>query len=319
MGDFAADTLRDSIESGWALSGNLSKTATDSFKETVQFFAHPQIMGNEVTKAVEVQKINTPESENELEYPDYIEVRDVFVVTVRYRLDDSEDGQYDNSEADIEDMTEEVRRIIKTVYSPSAGNGDFHRASWQWENLDTHNSSKPELVRRLVLTLSNILSKSNEVFDGYGGVLTFDTSESVADSKPVSDYIYTEVHRVRIREGFTTIPVLNKDTTNGLRVPHLVTGMFSGEFTFDTYTKKSDVNTSTVEALDNIYKLQATTGQHPTAVLLHANTNNEDPPATLTSSSFVKITSMEKISDDVDLVQFSVRGVLVKPSTYTVS
>ena len=185
MGDFAADTLRDSIESGWALSGNLSKTATDSFKEPVQFFAHPQIEGNEVTKAIEVTKINTPESENETEYTDYSEITDIFEITARLRLDDSEDTEYDTSESDIEDMTEEVRRIVKTVYSPQAGNGSFHRANWSWQNRDNLFSSKPELKRILTLTLFQIKAQTDEVFTGRSGVLVFDTSASTADSKPV--------------------------------------------------------------------------------------------------------------------------------------
>jgi len=67
MGDFGADTLRDSIESAWALTGRLLKVGseTDAMKEPVFFFAHPQIpAAGEWTKAVEVRKINTDEQEN---------------------------------------------------------------------------------------------------------------------------------------------------------------------------------------------------------------------------------------------------------------
>jgi len=314
---YAADTLRDSIESAWNLTGRLSKTSASDMKLVVKFFARNQMVGNEYIKAIEVNKINTPGLENEIEYPDYSEIRDVFTISCRYRLKGADETKFNEAEADIEDMTEEVRQIVKTIYSPQAGNGSFHRTSWNWRNEDNHNSSKPELIRTLTLTLFNIVSKSDEVFNGFGGVITFDLSASDnMDSAPGGDYIYTEAHRIRIREGFSTVPILTKDTTNGARVPHLTTGSFSGEISFDTYAKKSDIG-STADKLNSIYRLQSN-GQHINAVLLHANTNNEGSPSTLTSSSFVKITSMEKISDDVTLVAFTVRGDLEKPSTYTV-
>ena len=47
-------------------------------KEPVQFIAHPQIAG-EWTKAVEVKKVNTPETENEIEHPNFSEITDRFI------------------------------------------------------------------------------------------------------------------------------------------------------------------------------------------------------------------------------------------------
>ena len=315
---FAADTLRNSIETNWALTGNLSKTAADNMKEVVRFFAHPQIPGRELTKTISVRKINTAEQENETEWPDYSEIHDVFEITCRIRIRDTGEVSYDQAESDIEDMTEEVRRIVKTVYSPSAGAGNFHRARWTWSKRDTFESGEPELIRVLTLTLFNIVSKSTEVFDGFGGVLTFDLSASDnMDTAPAGDYIYTEAHEVRIREGTSVTEALGKDTANGARVPKLGAGRFRGTFNANIFAKKSDIGASD-EKLDKIYLLQ-TNGQHVEAAFLHTVPNTEGTPVTLSQTSFVKVTSMMKISNDTDLVGFNLEGRLIKPSTFALT
>ena len=59
MGTFQADTLRDSIESGWALTGALGTSSTGIMKNPVKFYAHPQVKQIETRKAIEVRK-STP-------------------------------------------------------------------------------------------------------------------------------------------------------------------------------------------------------------------------------------------------------------------
>jgi len=287
-------------------------------KEVVQFYAHPQIVGNEWSKAVEVQKINTPALENELEFPSFSTIQDTFLIKCRYRLKGSNETQYDEAEKDIEDMTEEVRRIVKTVYSPQAGNGVFHRTSWAWRIEDDLNASKPELIRTLRLTLFNIISKSDEVFTGLSGILTFDVSESAnMDSAPGGDYIYTEAEQVSIREGTSVTEHINQDTANGIGVPKLGAGRFRGFFNARIFAKKSDIG-STAEKLDKIYILQAN-GQHIEAAFLQTNTNTEGTPATLSTTSYVKVTEMEQIASDVALVGFNISGRLIKPTTRAVA
>ncbi len=53
---FAADTLRDTLASNWALTGRLIAQGSEpsGMQEPVFFFAFPQIAGSEITKAVEV-------------------------------------------------------------------------------------------------------------------------------------------------------------------------------------------------------------------------------------------------------------------------
>lgn len=283
-------------------------------KETVKFFARPQTVGNEWTKAVEVRKINTEALQNEVEYPDYIEKRDIFEISCRYRVKGTNETQFNQAESDIEDMTEEVRRIVKTVYSPSGGNGVFHTATWDWRNRDNFNASKPELIRTLILTLLNVVSKSDEVFSGFGLVLTFDLSESAnMDSAPSTDYVYTEAHDVQLSEGYSVTEALYKDNANGVRVPRLGAGRFRGTFSARIFTKKSDIGT-TAEKINKIYILQAN-GQHIEAALLHQTTNTEGTPATLSATSYVKVTNMVMNTNDTNLVQYTITGRLIKPTT----
>ena len=51
----AATTLRDTIESGWSLTGELSKVETGArptlMDEVVQFWDRKQVVGNEVPKS----------------------------------------------------------------------------------------------------------------------------------------------------------------------------------------------------------------------------------------------------------------------------
>jgi len=280
--------------------------------EPVQFFAHTQIAG-EWTKAIEVQKIDTPELEGLVEHPNFSEIRDNFTITCRYKLIAIDETLYDLAE---------VRRIIKTVFSPQAGNGTFWQVTHTWANDDQlDKSDKLEIRRILSLTLIQIKSSVTSVFRGFNGVLTFDTSASSADSKPASDYIFTEVENVIIQQGYRTIPAMTTPAQSGGRaigVPVYFRGMFSGRFTCEMWAKKEDVTTTTFEALDNIYKAQAK-GELGTAVFLHANTNQEGTPVTLTETVTVQITSITKTSGIEALLKYRIEGTILEPTSYLVA
>lgn len=317
---FGADTLRDSLVAGWAPANTrIPKAVSAGIEQIVHFLAHPQIDGaHEWPLAIEISKImdpQTPENENQTVHPRFSEVRHRFTITCRRRVQNITETLFDQAHEDIEDMCIETVRILKTVYNPLAGTGAFFTARYNWSNQDKLGKVKQELVRSLDFELTEIQSQSSEVFRGYGGVLTFDLSLSNnADSPPAGDYIYTEAHEVRIREGTTVIEALGKDTVNGARVPRLGSGIFTGTFNANIYAKKSDIG-STDEKLDKIYLLQAN-GQHIEAAFLHAVDNTEGTPVTLSQTSFVKVTSMMKIASDETLVGFNVEGRLIKPSTW---
>ena len=88
----AATTLRDTIQAAWNLSGELSKvsigTESTLMDEVVQFFDRIQVVGNEVTKAVIVEKINAEENETVIAHPNFNEIVDIYEITVRYRVID---------------------------------------------------------------------------------------------------------------------------------------------------------------------------------------------------------------------------------------
>ena len=317
---FAADTLRDSLESGWApANARIPATASAGIEQIVHFLAHPQIQGaHEWPIAIEVAKImdpSVPDNENQIVSPLFTQVTHRFSITCRYRVRNINEDLFDQAQEDIEDMCVEVVRILRTVYNPQSGSATFFTARYNWSNQDVLGGTKPELVRTLDLELSEIQSQSDEVFRGNNGVLTFDVSESDnMDSAPGGDYVYTEAENVQIREGTAVTEALTKDTANGIRVPILGAGRFRGTFNANIYAKRSDIG-ATDEKLDKIYLLQAN-GQHVEAAFLHATGNTESTPVTLTQTSYVKVTSMMKIASATDLISFNVEGRLIKPSTF---
>jgi hypothetical protein len=170
----------------------------------------------------------------------------------------------------------------------------------------------------MTLRLTAVVSEDPAVFRGFGGVLVFDTSASIGDSKPAQDYTYEAVFNVRLEEGFATIPVLTNDATRGVGVPTQVRGIFSGRFSAEMYAKRQDLDGGTIDKLDNIYKVQ-TNGELPTIVFLHAHTNTESPPRTMTSTTIVKVTRMTRYELDEGLVTFNVQGTVLQPTTYLIT
>ena len=315
---FQADTLRDTIFTNWSLSGRLAKegsAASGVYPVYMYAWSQSRIQEIATRKAVEVRKL-TP-LERIITHPRFEVINDTFEITCYYELSDVDSSVWDVAEGDIEDMCEEVVSIIKTVYDPSAGTGIFFSTSRSWANNDNlARTGDPILRRTLTLTLSKVTSADTKVFEGFGGVLTFDVSASSnMDSAPGGDVIYTAAHNVRIGEGYSVTEHLTKDTANGSRVPKLGSGRFRGNFSAQIFADADDIG-STAENLNQIYLLQAN-GQHVEATFLHAITNNNSQ--TLTQTSFVKITFMEKITADEELVSFVVQGRLIKPSTMAVA
>jgi len=312
---YAADTLRDSIESAWGLTGRLNNSVTPEMKEIVYFYAYPEIMGNEVSKAIEVKKINELEDEQVTEHPNFSEVSDIFEIRCRYRMADVQLVSRDEAEADMEDLCKEVVRILKTLYAPQAGTGPYYTTRRAWTRQDDYRTEQPELIRALRFTLTYIKSASTEVFNGYSGVLTFDTSATTgADSKPGSDYAYTEVTAVTISEGTNVTSRMTRLSSAKTGKPIKFRGKFRGTFTATLFAKKSDLNGSTIEALDNIYIAQ-NNGELATAVFLHATDNTEGTPITMTTSTPMMIINIRKTSDDESLVSYEITGDITAPTT----
>jgi len=313
-----AQTVKELLFDNWALTGELSKTVVGDMDEVVHFFDRGQIPGNKFAKAVTVQKINALGNEKIVEHPKFFEQSDTFEVSCFLQVPDGADDVFSVWIDLMQQMTSEVSRILKTVYSPSTDTGEFFRTSTAWTKDDTFATDDAMLARTLRFDLTKLVSTSTEVFLGYGGVLAFDTSASTGDSLPTSDYIYTEVERVQTVQGWRNIPYITTDAPQTTAIPIYFRGGFSGQFSCQMYLKKSDILPSTLNALDQIFLPQAN-GELGTAVLLSSNSNTEATPDILTESISVNITSIEKVSETEQLVKFFLRGNLTEPSTFTTS
>lgn len=324
-----AQTIKDLLFNEWSLTGELSKTVTGEMNEVVNFFDRGQIPGNKKAKAVTVQKINALGNENIIEHPTFLEQSDTFEITCFLQVPDGADDVFSVWVDLMQQMTSEVSRILKTVYSPSNGVGEFFRAVTNWTRDDTFYPDDPELTRTLRFTLTRILSNDDSVYVGYPdditdvddvlGVLVFDTSLSQGDSKPGSDYAFVQVRRVQRNEGWTQIPYLTNDVTKGIGVPLYSRGMFSGNFSAIMYAKKDDILGSTIEKIANIYKPQSNSpiaNQNAEVVFLQNNVNNESPKTVLEVTSFLKVNNVQAISDVENLLEYSIQGILTRPSLY---
>lgn len=321
----SATTLRDILKSNWGLTGELSKVVTGAastlMDEVVQFFDHTQVVGNEVTKAVIVQKINAEGNETIIAHQNFNEVIDIYEITIRYRVIDVDVDNYSSSLDFIEKMGTEVSKILKTVYNPSSSTNVYFKTMHNWSNEDVDIGNQRDLQRKLRLSLTVITSDDEEVYSGVGGVLVFDVS-SEGSNTPGSNYTYASVKNIETSEGFSQIPTLTKDVSQGKGVPLYMRGLFSGTFSALMYAQKSNIIGTTSEKLQNIYRLENTTplsNQNAQVVLLRSNTNTESPTSTLTRKSFMKIDRIREVETDEDLITYTIFGTLTKPTIFSES
>jgi len=280
----AATRLKDKIEAAWNLTGELSKVSTGSgstlMDEVVQFFDRAEVIGNEVTKAVTVEKINDESEEVVVKHPNFNEVSDIYEITVYWRVPDVEPSNFTIAIHNIEEMARETIKILKTLYDPAVSPpiGIYYRTSSSWVNEDKYDGNQPELRRKLRFQLTAITSDNAEAYTGLTGVLVFDTSASSGDSKPGADFTYAGVEGVKIREGFEQIPLLTKDVTKGVGVPFQTRGLFSGTFTAIMVAIRTNILGTTLDKLEKIYQVQSASNfkrQNAEVALLHTVNNDE--------------------------------------------
>lgn len=312
-----SQTITELLYDNWSLSGELSKTVIGDMDEVVQFFDRSQVPGNKIAKAVTVQKINELGNENIIEHPKFFEQSDTFEVTCLLQVTDSGNSTFSVWVDLMQQMCGEVVRILKTKYSPSETTGEFFRTHTSWNKDDTFFPDDPMLVRTLRFTLTRLVSSSDETFIGYGGILAFQVLGSVGDSLPASDYIYTEVQRVQTVQGWRNLPYVTTDSPQTTAIPIYFRGAFSGQFSCQMFLKKSDIDITTLNSLQEIF-LPQSNGELGTAVFLHTTSNTEGIVNILKESIPVNITSVDKIAENEQLVSFSLRGNFTEPSTFTV-
>jgi hypothetical protein len=313
---YLADTLRDTLYNNWALAAPLRKSGTAGEKgQPVYFYAHTQIPAKEARKAVIVRK--TSPLENVITHPKFEEVSDTFEITCYYVNQGGSLETYDVSETNIENMADEVLRILKTVYNPINGTGTFYRSNQVWQNRDDLTQLTQVLQRVLTFTLTKVRSGLTTVFKGYGGVLAFDTSESTGDSLPVSDYTYTEAYDVNWTGGYGQIEEPIDQNPNGEHIPAFFTSRYDGRFNCTMSMKKADVGTDTHQ-LPTIGGIRSI-GEVSEVVFLWSMTNTEPTPATLTASIKVRILSIEPNISLEDIAKVRLVGKIITPPTLIIS
>lgn len=313
-----SQSIKELLFDNWSLTGELSKTVVDNMTEVVNFLDRDQVPGNKKAKMVTVQKINELGNENIIEHPKFFEQSDTFEITCFLQVPDSADDIFSIWIDLMQQMTSEVSRILKIEFSPSTTTGEFFRSNIGWTKDDTFFPDEPMLVRTLRFTLTRIVSTSDEVFLGYGGILLFDFAGSSGDSLPTSDYLYSQVERVEILQGWRNIPYVTTDSPTTTAIPNYFRGAFSGRFICKMQLKKSDITPTTLNSLAEIFLPQAN-GELGTAAFFHITPNTETLPAFLTESVLVNITNIEKITENEQLVEFKISGNLTGPTSFFIT
>ncbi len=302
-----ATTIRNLVETNWSLTGRLSKTPADNMKEVVYFYDRQQVEGNEQTKAVVIRKINAQDKENQVEYPNFIEIQDVYEITLYYRIIDVQEVSYSEGLEDIENMATELLRILDLNFSPSMDNGTFWQANRTWFKHDHLDQAQPELRRTLTLKLSKITSFDGSLFTGYSGLLHFGTE---------SGHLYVNVQNINtggFGYGQIAEPIVNTST------PVYFTDYLEGELTADMYVDPTDISATQDFGLNQIGKIQANE-ETLEATLIQLYDNDETPTAQrITITTKVKITSVIYIANVQDMLKFSMTGEIIDYPTTTVA
>ena len=282
-----ATEVAEFIETNWSLTGSLSKTQTDNMKEIVRFFDRQQVEGNEWPKAIVVRKINDEGKENQIEHPNYIEIRDIYEITYYYRVIDVQPISYSEALEDAELMGTELLRILDLLFSPSMSNGEFWTVEREWTKHDHLDQAQPELRRTLTLRMSKVTSFDGKLFEGYNGLLHFGNT---------SGHLYAEVNNVNNSAGYDqiSVPIVNTST------PVFFTGVLDGLWTADMYVSPDDIGT---DAWDINHLGRIDTNEEvleATFLQIYGNPNGD----TITITTKVKVVDALYIANVQDLLKF---------------
>ncbi len=302
-----ATIIRDLIETNWDLTGRLSKTPSDKMKEIVYFFDRQQVEGNEKTKAVVVRKINAEGKENQIEHPNFIEVQDVYEITLYYRVIDVQDVSFSEALEDVELMGTETLDTLELAFSPSMGNGIFWQVDRAWHKHDMLDQAQPELRRTLTMRMSRITSFDGNLFTGFGGLLHFGSE---------SGHLYAEIQNIDTGGvGYPQIaePIANSNT------PVYFTGLLAGALTADMYLSPADISSDPSDefALNQIGTIN-TNGEVFESTLIQLYDNDASPQQRVTITTKVKITSILFVANVQDMMKFQMVGEIIEYPTISV-
>lgn len=316
---FEADTLLQIFKLNWSLTEQkvvLEGTAAAAGKiRPIRIFAHEQIQDKIATKSIEIIK-QTPLISRDLnEF--FTTETDEFLIRGYYKLQGTSKDAWDISESDVEDIEEEISRIIGITFNPQAGINVFFTISYNWTNKDSINVKQdPIIVRELRIRLTRIISGEPNVFDSFKRGVIFDLSASSnMDNPPGGDVNYTEVFNVALNEGFREKEVQVTDHPDGPGIPLFYSGGFGGIITFDSYFRSNDVGADTAD-LNQIH-LRQSNGEKAEVALVRTYTNQNSQTITLTT--IVRVIEIKITEPLSNLLQWQMLGKIIKPTTMIIT
>lgn len=323
---FDANTIATLLTNNWGLDGLLAlaqNVVTTTTAEGVVIFPHQNPEGVAARLGIFVRKITT--LENVVEHPKFDEVHDDYEIWCHYILEGIEEAMWINAESLIQQMQQEVLRILKLSFDPANGVGTFFSTDRKWSNRDDLQGNQQQLNRVLTFSLIKLRSRTTSVPVGYGFALAFDIVNSDGSGLPGSNYIYTEANRVEVEEGWDTIdePV-SPPSTLAQGVAIQFTGKFAGFATIEIFPKVADIGSST-NKLNQLYQILSSnhiTGgiinEIPRIYLSITSQNTVTPiPNTLNDYIVMRPTKLRRVYDQEQLVAFRLTGKIYKPATIT--
>ncbi len=316
---YEADTLKEILRLNWSLTGLLSAEdtpAADGITRPIKFFARDQNDEKIETKALEVHKVSPLATTDENEF--FTTESDEIKIRVLYKLIDAAKADWDLTESNVEDIEEEVERILATTFDPQTGIGVWFTKSLNWRDVDEINlpDQEPVLVRELTIRLTRIVSRNDETFDTFQRGIFFDVSESSnMDSAPGADKNYTEVFDVLDNEGFRPkeLPVTSHPDGPGVQI--FYAGSFGGNLTMTSKLTSSDIGSNSADI--NQIKNRQANGEYIEAVIVSTYTNNNSQVLTMTR--YIHVIDVKIVQGMSNLLEWQITAKIIKPSTMVVS
>ena len=316
---YEADDLKEILRINWSLTGLLSAEGSlgaDNNIRPIKFFARDQEDEKIETKAIEVHKVSPLKTKDETEF--YTVESDEFKIRILYKLNDLAKVGWDLSESNVEDMEEEIERILGITFNPQSGIGIWFTKNTDWRDVDEINIPKQEpiLVRELTLRLTRIISRDGSVFDSFQRGIFFDVSASSnMDSIPPGDYDYSEVYDILDNEGHRPTALQVTNHPDGPGVPIFFAGGFDGAITMLSKLKAADVGVSADKI--NQIKNRQSNGEYVEAVIVSTYTNQNSQILTMTRH--IHVIDVRVVESMSNLLEWQITAKIIKPSTMIVS
>ena len=316
---YEADTLKELLRLNWTLTGLLSAEGTVAAEKNVRpikFFARDQNDEKIETKAIEVHKVSPLATTDANEF--FTTESDEIKIRVLYKLNDLAKDGWDLTESNVEDVEEEIERILATIFNPQSGIGIWFTTSLNWRDVDQINVPKQEpiLVRELTIRLTRIVSRDTGVFDTFQRGTFFDVSEgSNVDVPPGADKNYTQVFNIVDNGGFrpTQLPVTSHPDGTGIQL--FYAGAWDGNLTMTSKLTADDIGLNGSQ-INQIHERQQN-GEYIEAVVVSTYTNNNSQ--TLTMTRFLHIIDVRVTQGMSNLLEWQITAKIIKPSTMAVS